>query len=197
MSRPTASLPRATLPAMALALALACGGNSQPPAPTVTGFSPASGSIGTRLSVTGTGFSQGVRNVEVGGVPVPSASGLVVSDTLLGFVVPDNAVSGLVTVTTNGGTANSALYFIVAPAISGISPVSGPPGSLVTVTGSGLMGITRIAFGPDLASAATQTANQITVPVPAGAASGTVVLTFQVNPSYGLPNLLSQFTMTP
>ena len=191
---------RRSLPAAALAalvLTLGCGGSDSTPSPTVTGFSPASGAVGVRLSVNGTGFSYGVKTVELGGVSIPSANGLVVTDTLLGFVVPDDAVSGLVSVTTDGGTASSAAMFIVTPALSGINPVSGPPGTVVTFTGTGLKGITRIAFDTQVSTIATQTANQITVPVPADVAAGTVVVTLQVDPSYGLPNILSQFTVTP
>lgn len=55
-------------------------------------------------------------------------------------VVPDDGSAGLVTVTTPSGTLTSNRPFFVTPVVSSISPTSGPVGTQVTVTGSGLEG---------------------------------------------------------
>jgi len=182
--------------ALVLGLALACGGATTATEPTITSFTPASGVAGSTVTVTGSGFSSGIDSATLGSVAI--APGTIASDTRLSFTVPAAAVTGAITLTTPGGTAESPTEFIVAPAITGLSPRTGSAqaGTPVTVTGSGLMGITQIRFGTALATATSQTANQIVVPVPAGAAAGAVDLTFTVDPGYDLANLLSSFTVT-
>ena len=130
---------------------------------------------------------------------MPSASGNVVSDSALTFVVPAAAVTGAIAVTTPGGSASSATQFIVSPGILTLSPATGSAsaGTPVTVNGTGLMGITQITFGTVVAVPTTQTATQIIVPVPATAPHGALTITFQVNPSYAMANILSSFTVTP
>ena len=182
-----------------LGLALGCGGSSASvAAPTLTAFSPASGVTTTPITVTGSGYLAGVSSVTLGGVAVASGTGTILSDTQLSFPVPSAAVTGAISVVTPGGTAVSPTEFIVAPAISALNPLTGSAsaGTPVTFTGSGLMGITQISFGTIVAKPTTQNANQIIVPVPAGAPLGSLNITLQVNPSYGLPNQLSPFTVT-
>jgi len=184
-----------------LALVLACGsGASTGTAPTITSFSPGFGPVSTtQVTVTGSGFGNGVNGVAVGGVGVASANGAVLSDAMLTLLVPTNAVTGPITVATPSGTATSATNFIVTPVITNISPTTGSvaAGTPVTITGSGLMGITHIAFGATAATPTTQNANTIIVPVPAGTTNGVVTITYTVDPTYGMLNLTSQFTVTP
>lgn len=186
----------AHLPAtLCLVLALGCGAGTTPAAPTIASFTPSSGEASaTTITVTGTGFGT-VSGVTLGGVAVPSGTGTVASTTQLSFTVPAAAVTGPIAVTTPGGTATSATDFIVVPAITGLSPTSGAVGTAVTVTGSGLLGIAQIQFGTTLAKPSTWTAEEIIVPVPEGAVPGALTITFQVDSVYGLPNLLSAFTV--
>ena len=165
-------------------------------APTITSFSPTSGVVGTTVTVIGTGFSTSISTVTLGGVTVPADTGNVVSTTELTFPVPSAAVTGPIAIANSGGTASSAMNFIVAPEITALSPVTGSAseGTPVTVTGSGLMGISAITFGTTVATPTTQTANEIIVPVPSGAK--VVIITFTVNPSYDLASILSSFTVT-
>ncbi len=180
-------------------LALSCGaGSSTVTAPTITSFSPTSGVVGTTVTVIGTGFSTSISTVTLGGVTVPADTGNVVSTTELTFPVPSAAVTGPIAIANSGGTASSAMNFIVAPEITALSPVTGSAseGTPVTVTGSGLMGISAITFGTTVATPTTQTANEIIVPVPSGAKVGADTITFTVNPSYDLASILSSFTVT-
>jgi hypothetical protein len=191
---------RLILPAASLLLALACGGGRQAlTAPTVTSFSPASGPVGTLVTVTGSGYANGISSVSLGGVDVPSSSGTLLSDTQLTFLVPATAITGSIGVVTASGSASSATQFLVKPAITLLSTTTGSASAKtpITVTGSGLMGITQVLFGSVAATPTTQTANQIVVRVPASAPTGAITITFVVNPSYALPNLLSSFTVTP
>ena len=80
-------------------------------APTMTGFAPTQGPVGTRVTLTGTHFL-GATAVEFNGVP--AARFEVVSRTNIKAVVPFEATSGPITVVTPGGTAVSAESFTVA-----------------------------------------------------------------------------------
>jgi hypothetical protein len=195
----TPTLPRVTLwfwLGLTLALGLGCAGTSSKTVPTLTSFSPSSGLVGTTITVTGTGFSSGVTAVTLGGVNVPD--GTTISDTSITFPVPSAAETGAILVTTKGGSVQSATEFIVTPAITSLSPVTGSAsaGTPVTITGSGLLGIVSISFGGATATPTTHTANEIIVPVPLAAPVGTITITYQIDSSYNLDNLLSSFTVT-
>ena len=189
-----------TAPAcLALGLLLGCGGTqTSTDAPTITSFTPTSGLVGSTVTVTGTGFSNGISAVSVGGVEVDSSTGSITSDTKLSFTLPDAAVTGPITITGTGGTATSGTDFIVEPSITSVSPRTGSAssGTAVTVTGSGLMGITRVTFGSVEAAITSQTANKIVTAVPSGAAVGSLQITFTIDTNYNLSNLLTTFTVT-
>ena len=143
--------------------------------PTVTSFSPTSGEVGTTVTVTGTGFT-GATAVEFGGVAATSFT--VDSNTKITATVPAGALSGSISVTGTGGTGVSTTAFDVIPAISGFSPIKGPVGTVVTITGSGFNSATGVTFGG--ASAGTYTVNsstQITAIVPSGAFTGKIGVT--------------------
>ena len=78
--------------------------------PTITSFVPASGSVGTLVTITGTNLSTPTA-FTIGGV-----AAIVVSNdgsTLVGMVIP-GAATGTISVTTAGGTVTSASNFTVA-----------------------------------------------------------------------------------
>ena len=66
-----------------------------------------------------------------------------------------------VTVTTPGGTSATSsadqFTYIGAPAVTGLSPTSGPAagGTLVTITGTGFTGATAVDFGTTAATDVT------------------------------------------
>ena len=78
-------------------------------APTVSGFSPGSGVVGTTITITGTNFTN-VLSVSFGGTPAPY---VVNSPTQITASVPFGAVSGVITVTTQTGNAFSSSSFTV------------------------------------------------------------------------------------
>jgi hypothetical protein len=80
-------------------------------APAITSFSPASGPVGTLITITGTNLSSPTA-FTLGGV-----SAIVVSDAdtiLVGMVMP-GAATGAVSVTTSGGTATDSGSFTITP----------------------------------------------------------------------------------
>ncbi len=80
--------------------------------PSITGFSPSSGPVGTLVKITGNTFT-GTTSVTFGGVAATSFT--VVKDTEVDATVPAGAVTGPIAVTTAGGTATSATNFTVTP----------------------------------------------------------------------------------
>lgn len=94
----------------------------QPPAaaPSIGGFSPASGPVGTVVTITGAHFT-GATAVTLGPDPSPF---VVLDDSTIQATVPAGAATGTFSVTTPNGTANSAASFTVlappAPAIGDV-----------------------------------------------------------------------------
>ena len=92
--------------------AAAVGGVSKAPraAPTIASFTPTSGSVGTQITITGTGFT-GATAVTFGGVDTTAMR--VDSSTQITATVPPYGVTGPIVVTAPGGTATSSTDFTV------------------------------------------------------------------------------------
>ena len=71
-------------------------------------------------------------------------------------------------------TSNTA--FKVKPTIKTFSPPSGPVGTSVTITGTGLTQATKVTFNGTLATFTVNSDTQITATVPTGATTGKVAL---------------------
>ena len=80
-------------------------------APTITGFTPESGRVGTVVTITGTNFT-GTTAVKFGN---KSATFTVTSATSISATVPNGAKTGSISVTTPAGTAVSASIFTLTP----------------------------------------------------------------------------------
>lgn len=96
------------------------GGQPTPPtnppgnsAPTITSFTPLSGSVGTQVIVSGSNFGTlaSANTVRFNGI---NATVLTASATELVAVVPGGATSGPLQVITAGGTATSSVSFAVS-----------------------------------------------------------------------------------
>jgi len=155
-----------------------CGSVTTPAAPTISGFSPQSGPVGTSVTISGTNLSG--ASVSFNGTSATVTGG---SSAQVTATVPSGATNGAITVTTSGGTATSSTSFTVttapsAPTISSINPTSGRVGTSVTIDGSQFTGATLVAFGGG-ASATFHIVNdgQITATVPSGAKNGPVSVT--------------------
>ncbi len=152
-----------------------CPGAPAPTPPTITDISPLAGPIGTTVTVTGTGFA-GVTSTEFAGV---AADFTVVSTTQLTAIVPLGAGAGPITVTTPSGTATSTQVFTptLPPTITDISPLAGPIGTTVTVTGTGFAGATSVEFAGVAADFTVVSTTQLTAIVPLGAGAGPITVT--------------------
>jgi subtilisin family serine protease len=84
-------------------------GGGGTPAPSISGFSPASGGVGSSVTITGANFT-GATSVKFNG---QSASFTVNSSTQITATVPNCSSSGTISVTTAGGTATSSSSFSV------------------------------------------------------------------------------------
>ena len=163
---------------------------SSPP-PTISGFSPASGSAGTQVTLTGSSFV-GATGVKFNGIP---ASFKVDSSTQITATVPTNSTSGMITVTTPSGTAASAQSFTVLrpPSISRFSPSSGPSYTRVGLTGAGFTGATAVRFNGVPAKFEISSDQHISATVPSGASSGPITVTTP----FGTATSTEAFTFIP
>jgi bacillolysin len=87
------------------------------PLPTITGFTPTSGAVGTPVTIVGTGFI-GTTGVAFSGA---STTFLLNSATSISTSVPAGATTGAVSVTTPGGLATSPGSFTV----TSLTPLAG------------------------------------------------------------------------
>ena len=94
------------------------------PEPTITGFSPVSGSIGATITVTGTDLAS-VEQVKIGDIVQTNLA--VANNQTIEFVLSQGTVSGKIELTTGGGFAHSSNSLIVErPPQSLIFPVGKP-----------------------------------------------------------------------
>ncbi len=143
-------------------------------APTLSSFSPASGPVGSTVTLNGTNLNAATE-VRFG---TRVAAYTVVSATRLTAVVPAGATTGLVTVTTTGGSVVSTTSFtVMPPTITSFTPTASGAGTVVTVTGTNLAGVTAAKFGTTaVATIANVSATSVNLTVPAGATSGKISL---------------------
>jgi uncharacterized repeat protein (TIGR03803 family) len=143
--------------------------------PQLKSFSPASGVVGTAVTISGVSLTQ-TTGVTIG---TKTASFTVNSDTEVTASVPVGAKTGeTITVTTAGGTAKSASKFVVVPEVSSFSPTSGPVGTSVTITGNSFTGTTKVTFGGvEATSYKAINDTQVDALVPTGAVTGPIAVT--------------------
>ena len=103
-------------------------------------FSPSQGSVGTPVTVFGTGFSAiaSQDSVSFNGVSAVVNSA---TATQIQTVVPAGATTGAISVTSPAGTVTSTTSFTVttgpnAPTITSFSPQDGLPGTALTISGT-------------------------------------------------------------
>jgi len=143
--------------------------------PTIASFAPASGTVGTSVTINGTNFT-GVSAVTFNGV---SASFTVTSATSIQATVPAGVTTGSLSMTTPGGTATSTNSFTVVspPTIASFTPASGTVGTSVTINGTNFAGASAVTFNTVGASFTVTSATSIQATVPAGATTGLLSVT--------------------
>jgi uncharacterized repeat protein (TIGR03803 family) len=158
--------------------------------PSSVSLMPTSGTAGQTIGILGNGFN-GTTSVTFGSA---SASFNVVTDTYMTAVVPASGTTAVVTVTAPSGALKSRQIFKVLPVVSSFSPASGPVGTQVTITGSGLIGASQVTFGGVKATAySVDSGSQIRANVPAAAKTGKIA----VKTAGGNAPSKAKFTVTP
>ncbi len=142
--------------------------------PSISGFSPASGWVGTIISISGQNLAA-ASAVRINGT---NALFQVVNNTTLNATVPVGATSGIISVVTPNGTANSSSSFIVigAPAISALNPNQGGIGTTITISGLNLNSPSQVLLGGVPLNFTAVNSSTITATVPANATTGFVVI---------------------
>ena len=148
--------------------------------PGVTSLAPTSGAVGTSVTITGVNFgaSQGSSTVTFNGLTSTPTSW---SATSIKAPVPAGASTGNVVVTVAGVASNGVSFTVLpTPSITGLSPVSGPVGTAVTISGTNFgatQGSSTVTFNGTIATSITSwSATSIVAAVPAGATTGNVVV---------------------
>ena len=149
------------------------------PSPTITSLTPASGLVGTSVTITGTNFgaTQSTSAVTFNGTPATPSSW---SATSIVVSVPSGATTGSVLVTVNGAASNGLTYTVNSrPTLTSLAPTSGPVGTSVTITGTNFgstKGTSSVSFNGTTAAPTSWSATSIVVPVPSGAITGNVIV---------------------
>ena len=176
------------------------------PGPAITSFTPASGPMGTKVTLTGTNLA-GATAVTINGTAATNVT--VVSATSITATVAVGSTSGLITVTTplGIGVSGTAFTVIPLPALTALSPATGVVGTVLTGTGTDLSGATAVTFTsatgtatPAPAGFGVASGTRLTdVRVPATLAAGTysVTVTTPIGRSNGLPFTVLPFVVGP
>ena len=133
-----------------------------------------SGREGARIGILGQDFNSS-SIVKFGGVQAETVT--LDGPTHITVTVPGGALTGSVTVTTNATSLTSTQQFKVLPTIMSFTPMSGPVGTSVTISGTGLKQTTSVMFGTEKASRVTVDSDtKVTADVPTGATTGKIAV---------------------
>ncbi len=170
---------------------------------TITGFAPASGPVGTVVSISGTGFhpdegdsGNEANELEVCFNDVP-AEFEVVSDTQILATVPIGATTGPIKVQRDDEVAISSFPFVVTtasvptpPTITNFTPPAGPVGTVVNIFGANFTNVLAVRFNGIAATFVIVSTTQITATVPAGATTGPITVTTTGGTATATPNFI-------
>ena len=161
----------------------------------ISGVSPISGPAGTLVTITGMGFgsAQGSSSLTVGGINAAATAGEW-SNTQIQAQIPNGTGPGPQSVVvTIGGLSGQSATFTVTPGITGITPSSGLPGTVVNITGTNFGTTTgMVTFNGTSATITNWTNTSIQTSVPMGTTTGNVVVSAAGVASNGV-----SFTVTP
>ena len=172
--------------------------------PTLNGFAPGAGPVGTSVTLNGANFNVGTPVVRFSGVPAAAPTG--VSFGQMTAVVPAGATTGPISVTTTDGSHTNAASFYLPPAITSFTPSNSAPGTLVRIQGTNFTDASAVTFDglPAVAFFVTNN-NTIGAFVPVDVSTGPISITTPggtvnstarfyaapvitgFNPSHGLP----------
>lgn len=160
--------------------------------PTITSLSPTSGPSNWSVTISGTYFGSSQGTVQFNSTTAPITSW---NATTIQTQVPAGMTAGsvTVTVTTSTGRVSSGATFTVIgpPTLTSVTPTIGHVSDSVTIAGNNFMtpqGSSTVSFNGTAAGAASSWSNtSITIQVPSGATSGSLVVTVSGQASNALP----------
>jgi hypothetical protein len=147
-------------------------------APIISGFTNSAGLVGDAVLISGENFSTTItdNSVHFNGI---SSQITAASANEISVIVPENATTGPITVTVLGQSDRSNNDFVFTPILSSFTPLTGLPGTEVTITGinfSGNLNNNSVFFNGEQADIVSATATSIVVLVPADASTGQISL---------------------
>ena len=152
------------------------------PTPTLTGFSPTSGTVGTTITLTGTNFSTTAASnvVKFNGT---TATVTAATATSLTVSVPAGSSTGKITVEVDNQVATSTTDFTInsplALTLSSFSPATGPSGTNVNLVGTNFSTTAAnnvVKFNGTLAIVTAAGPTSLSVTVPTGASTGKITV---------------------
>jgi sugar lactone lactonase YvrE len=155
--------------------------NPNIPTPTLTGFSPTSGTVGTTVTLTGTNFSTTVASnlVKFNGT---TATVTAATATSLTVSVPAGSSTGKITVQVDNQIATSTSDFTINPialTLNSFSPTTGPSGTNVNLVGTNFSTTAAnnvVKFNGTLAIVTAAGPTSLAVTVPTGASTGKITV---------------------
>jgi len=137
--------------------------------PVITSFTPSNGVRGTSVTLTGANFSS-LTSVKFNGV---AASFEAPSTTQMTAIVPANATSGAITVSSSSGTGTSPMLFYLQPWITSLSTNGGIVNETFTINGRSLTNASVVKVG-GINYNFSGSESQITATIPSNAVSGQI-----------------------
>jgi hypothetical protein len=153
--------------------------------PRIGNFTP-TGDVGGNVMITGANFL-GATNVKINGLV---ASFTINSATQITAIVPRNATTGHISITTSVGTVTSTINFVVAPRITSFTPTTGIVGRSVILNGANFRGTTEVRFHGVLAKFVVVSSTQIVATIPTGITRGPLTVTTPVGTATSVTDFL-------
>ncbi|HCP38771.1 MAG TPA: hypothetical protein DIT98_13205 [Verrucomicrobiales bacterium] len=145
----------------------------QKPTPTITSFSPTSGQVGTRVTLTGNHFN-GVSSVLLGD---KEAAFQIVADSQILITVPADGMTGSLRVESPSGDSETESLFYLPASIDSFEPLKAIPGSELMIQGANFTGASKVRIGGKEAEILSVSLNEIVATVSSDALTGTVSVT--------------------
>lgn len=143
--------------------------------PTIFGFTPGFGPVGTSVTITGANFNVSGLSVKFGGAPVSSLG--TPSFNALTVTVPSGATSAPVALTTTDGASVSPNLFYLPASIANFTPTNTAPGTTVKITGVNFTNASAVSFNGTAAAFFVTNNTTIGAIVPAGFSTGPISIT--------------------
>jgi hypothetical protein len=146
-------------------------------APQISSVSANYGADYATITLTGTNFgaTQGASSVNFNGA---AATATAWSNTAITVSVPYRATTGNLMVTVSAQSSNGVPFTVEpSPSVTGMSPTSGPPGTVITISGQNLLdaeGHGTVYFSGKSLPILNPSNAGFQVVVPTGASSGTI-----------------------